>query len=175
MEAWSSSRLCYLTVCYWGYEETTSVTIVVSLSLGKKNSNLELRSRSGRQYIATFVTHIVHFLFNISPISGWYIEYIAMLDTYIYTNVHIYIVRTYVHTYIHTYIPIHTYTYYVRHTELLWYNFCNDSIGVTEFFCSSKRPDQIWGPPNLLFHAYRVYSGQGMKLTTNFRLLLGVM
>lgn len=26
------------------------------------------------------------------------------------------------------------YTYYVRHTELLQYNFCNDSIGVTEFF-----------------------------------------
>ena len=33
-----------------------------------------------------------------------------MLDTYIYTNVHIYIVRTYVHTYIHTYIHTRMWT-----------------------------------------------------------------
>jgi len=82
--------------------------------LWAKNSNLELikEQKWYTIYRHFCVTHSVHFLFNISPVVGWYIEYIAMFDTYIHTCLH-----TYIHTYLRTHIL--TYIHFLCDCKLL--------------------------------------------------------
>jgi hypothetical protein len=43
--------------------------------------------------------------------------------------------------------------------------------GESRIFSSPRRPDLLWGPPNLLFNAYRGQGGWGVKLTTHLQLM----
>jgi hypothetical protein len=43
---------------------------------------------------------------------------------------------------------------------------------VSRIFSSPRRPNRLWGPPNLLSNWYRGSSGQGVKLTTHLKLEL---
>lgn len=80
-------------------------------------------------------------------------DILSIMCTYIHTLILAY---TYMHTYVCTYTYIH-----IQNMQDIK-NYCN-TVSVTiaypsrsnRFFCSLKRPYQIWGPPNLLFHEYQ--------------------